>query len=275
MNTSVLADPDTSTRTLPAGVGLTWRRVLAADARRLRTLRSTWWFTASLVLFTVALGAFPALGVAVGALDRGREDVGVLGGSLSGINLAEILVAAFAVLSVTAEYASGAVTSTFTAVPRRTTAVLARAGVVIAGVLVLSLALTFGTFAVAHALLGSAGVELPPTAPGVVRSLVGAALALVVVAALAVASGWLLRGTAGALAAVLGIFYLLPVIGFVLPAAVARHVLPWLPSNAAAAVMEPSPAPEMLPAGAALAALIGYAVAALALAAVVVRRRDL
>jgi hypothetical protein len=39
--------------------------------------------------------------------------------------------------------------------------------------------------------------------------------------------------------------------------------------------MEPTPGPQMLPAGVALAALVGYAVAALTLAAVVVRRRDL
>ena len=165
--------------------------------------------------------------------------------------------------------------STFAAVPRRTTVVLARAAVVGAGVLALSLVLTFATFAVVHALLGSAGVDLPLTAPGVVRALAGAAFHLVVVAALAVAAGWLLRSTAGALAAVVGIFHVLPVIGFVLPAPVARSVLPWLPGNAAAALMEPTPGPEMLPTGVALAALVGYAVVGLTLAAVVVRRRDL
>ena len=263
-------------RTSPtAPTGLTWPHVLAADVRRLRTLRSTWWFVAAVALFTVTLGAFPALGLAAGALDGATEEVSALGGSLSGMSVAEIIVAAFAALAVTAEYASGAVISTFAAVPRRTTVVLARAAVVGAGVLALSLVLTFGTFAVVHALLGSAGVDLPLTAPGVVRALAGAAFHLVVVAALAVAAGWLLRSTAGALAAVVGIFHVLPVIGFVLPASVARSVLPWLPGNAAAALMEPTPGPQMLPAGVALAALVGYAVAALTLAAVVVRRRDL
>jgi len=261
--------------TLPAGVGLTWQRVLAADVRRLRTLRSTWWFTAAVVLLTVSLGAFPSLGVALGAVEADPEEVGSLGGSLSGISLAQIIVAAFAVLSVTAEYASGAVTSTFTAVPRRTTAVLARAAVVSAGVLAVSLAVTFGTFAIVQALVGAAGVDLPFTAPGVVRALAGAAAVLVVVAALAVAAGWLLRSTAGALAAVVGIFHVLPVIGFVLPASVARAVMPWLPGNAAAALMEPTPAPQLLPTWVALAALVAYAVAALTLAAAVVRRRDL
>lgn len=258
-----------------ARTGVTWPHVLAADVRRLRTLRSTWWFVTAVVLFTVGLGAFPALGVAAGALDGAPQEVSALGGSLSGMSVAEIIVAAFAALSVTAEYASGAVTSTFTAVPRRATVVLARAGVVGAGVLTLSLALAFGTFAVVQALLGSAGIDLTLSAPGVVRALAGAAVHLVVVAALAVAAGWLLRSTAGALAVVVGVFHVLPVISFVLPASVARSVLPWLPGNAAAALMEPSPGPDLLPTWVALAALVAYATAALTLAAVVVRRRDL
>ncbi|HYJ74737.1 MAG TPA: hypothetical protein VEV65_04015 [Kineosporiaceae bacterium] len=267
MSATVLAGP------VPARVGPTWPRVLAADVRRLATLRSTWWFAASLVLFTVGLGSFPALGVAAGALEGTPEDVGPLGGSLSGITVAQLLVAAFAVLSVTAEYASGAVTSTLTAVPRRTTTVLARAGVVTAGVLAVSLAVLAGTFAVAQALLASGGVQLP-VAPGVVRALAGAGAHLGLAATIAVALGWLLRSTAGALAVFVGIFHVLPVIGVVLPAAVARQVLPWLPGNAAGALMAPEPVPAMPHAWAALAALAGYAVAALTLAVVAVRRRD-
>jgi hypothetical protein len=199
----------------------------------------------------------------------------VLCGALSGISVAVLLVAAFAVLSVTAEYASGAVTSTFTAVPRRATAVLARATVVTTGVLAVSLASTFGTFAVVRTLLASAGVDLPLGAPGVVRSLIGAAVHLAVVAALGTAFAWLLRSTLGALAAVIGLFQFLPVIGFFLPAAIARQVLPWLPGSAANALMSPQAMPGMLPTWAALAALIGYVATGLFLAAVTVRRRDL
>jgi hypothetical protein len=255
--------------------GLTWPHILSADVRRLRTLRSTWWFTVAIVLLTVVTGATPALGVAVGALEGPPEEVAALGGSLGGIGVAQLLVAAFAVLAVTAEYATGAVTSTFTAVPRRAAVVVSRAAVVTAGVLALSLGITFTTFAVAHALLATAGLDLPLTASGVVRSLIGAAMYLAVVAALATAFGWLLRSTVGALAAVIGLFQFLPVIGFFLPAAIARQVLPWLPSNAAGALMAPQPMPGMLPTWTALAALIGYVVAALVLAAVTVRRRDI
>jgi ABC-2 type transport system permease protein len=255
---------------LSAAPGLTWSRVLAAEQRRMRTLRSTWWFAASAVVLTVAIGVFPAIGVAVGALPADPATVGPLGGALTGLGLTELIVAAFAVLAVTGEPAA----VTFTAVPRRASVVVGRTAAVGAWVLTVALALTFGTFAAVHLLLRSAGMDLFLNAPGVARSLVGAAVHLAFVAVLGVAAGWLLRGAVAGIAAVVGIFYLLPVVGLLLPDAAAGVVLPWLPSNAAAALREPVPTPEMLPAWLALLALAAYAAGAVALATAAVRRRD-
>ena len=211
--------------------GLTLPRILAAEQRRMRTLHSTWWFAASAVVLTVAVGVFPAIGVAVGALPADLSDVGPLGGALTGLSITELIVAAFAVLAVTGEPAA----ATFTAVPRRATVVAARAATVGGAVLAVSLTLTFGTFFAADLLLRTAGTDLAVGAPGVARALAGAAVHLAFVAVLAVAAAWLLRGAVAAIAAVLAIFYLLPVVGLLLPAGLARAVLPWLPSNATAA----------------------------------------
>ncbi|WP_127502574.1 hypothetical protein [Actinoplanes solisilvae] len=249
--------------------GLTLPRIVSAEQRRLRTLRSTWWFATSAAVLTVAIGVFPAIGVAAGALPADLENVGPLGGALTGLSITELIVAAFAVLAVTAEPAA----ATFTAVPRRASVVVARATATGAAVLALSLALTFGTFAAAHLLLSSAGVDLPLTA-GVARSLSGAAVYLSFVAVLGVAAGWLLRGAVAAIAAVLSVFYLLPVVGLLLPDAIAEAVLPWLPSNAAAALRDPAPTLEMLTPWIALTVLAAYAVGAVLLASAAVRRRD-
>ncbi|WP_250031018.1 hypothetical protein [Paractinoplanes maris] len=243
-------------------------RVLAAERRRLRTVRSTWWFAAAAGFLTVGIGAVPAIGVVVGAMSG--NEVEPTGGVLSGIPVLELLVAAFAVRAVTTD----ALMPTFTAVPRRTTVVIARAAVVSSAVLAAGLALTFGTFAAVHVVLRSIAVDLPMTAPGVARALAGAALHLAAVAALSVAAGWLLRGAVAALAAVLGVFYVLPILGVFLPDQAAR-VMPWLPSSAASALMTPAPAPGLLPPWAAALALVGYAGAALLAAALVVRRRDI
>lgn len=254
-------------------IRLTWAHVLASEARRLRTLRSTWWFTATLVLLVALIGSFPAIGVAVHALDAPPEEAGPLGGALGGIQAAGILVAAFGVLAASAEYATGMVAATFTAVPRRSTVVVARAAAVGAVVLLSSLVLTFGTFGIVRVLLGPAGAALPLTTE-VATALTGAAVGLAVLAMLGVAAGWLLRSTAGGITAVVVLVHMLPAVGLILPAAVADRVLPWLPGNALGAIMAPGHVQGMPPAWASLAALVAYVVAALASAVAVVRRRD-
>jgi ABC-2 type transport system permease protein len=167
---------------------LTWAHVVAAEARRLRTLRSTWWFAAVLVLLVALVGVFPAIGVAIGALEAAPPEAGVMGGALSGMSAAGLLVTAFGVLAASGEYTTGMIAATFTAVPRRTPVVLARALAVGVAVVVPSLVLTFGTYALARVLLASGGVDLP-VAPGTAGALTGAAVGLAAQAVLGVAAG--------------------------------------------------------------------------------------
>ncbi len=257
---------------LSTGTGLRPGRILAAEWLKVVSLRSTWWFTAAIVLAVAGLGTFMAIGVAVGAADG--AEAGPLGGALSGISIGELIVAAFAVLAVTGEYSSGAIHTTFTAVPRRRTVVAAKAAVASGFVLALSLALTFATFGVATVLMGTAGVDLSLSAPGVVRALVGGGLYLTVIAAMGVGLGWMLRSTAGAIGAVFGILYGLPLIGLFLPEAVAADVTRYLPSNAGAAIIQALPAEGMLAPWTGLAVMAAWALATLIGAVVVVRRRD-
>jgi hypothetical protein len=257
-----------------AGMGLTWRHVVAAEARRLRTVRSTWWFAAVLVLFVAVFGVFPAIGVAMGVLEAAPPEAGALGGALSGLSAAGLLVTGFGVLAASSEYATGMIAATFTAVPRRTPVVLARALAVAVAVLVTSLVLTFATYGVVRVLLASGGVDLP-TAPGTAGALTGAAVGLTAQAVLGVAAGWLLRSTAGGITAVVVLLHMVPAVGLVLPVAVADRVMPWMPINLIGMLSTPGPVQGMPPAWAALGALIAYAAVALALAAAVVRRRDI
>jgi ABC-2 type transport system permease protein len=252
---------------------LTWAHVVAAEARRLRTLRSTWWFAAVLVLLVALVGVFPAIGVALGALEAAPPDAAALGGALSGMSAAGLLVTAFGVLAASGEYTTGVVAATFTAVPRRTAVVLARGLAVGVAVLVPSLVLTFGTYGLARVLLAAGGVDLP-TAPGTVGALTGAAFGPAGQAVLGVAAGWLLRSTAGGITAVVVLLHMVPAVGLVLPATVADRVLPWMPINTIGVLMTPGPVQGMPAAWAALAALVAYVAAALALAALAVRRRD-
>jgi ABC-2 type transport system permease protein len=248
-------------------------RVVTAEWIKLRSVRSTFWLLGATVVLIVGLGTVAALGSLLGELPADDATIDPVGGALSGISTTELVVAALGSLAVTTEYSSGLVRATLTAVPRRVPVLVAKAVVVASTVLVVTSAATSAAFLIARVLLAARGTSLPITAPGALRALVGAALYLAVVALLGVALGWLLRSTVGALAALVGLLYVLPVLAVVLPAHVGEHVLPYLPGNAGAAVMQLGPSAPLAP-WTGFAVFVGYAAVALAGAALALRRRD-
>jgi hypothetical protein len=86
--------------------------------------------------------------------------------------------------------------------------------------------------------------------------------------------GFILRNTGGAIATLFGLLLVLPGIGLVLPTSWQANTLPYLPSNAGASMFSPQTAVGSLSAGAGLVVLVTWVVAALAGAAVLVKRRD-
>jgi hypothetical protein len=164
--------------------------------------------------------------------------------------------------------------STFTAVPARTPVVLGKAGVVGASVLAGSAALIGGTFGVDRILYAGQGYHLSITAPGVLRSLLGAAVFLGLLAVIGTAMGWLLRSTAGAVGGMLGLLFGLPIIGLMIPDSYASTITRYLPANVGSAMMEPLPAPGMLPAWAAFATMLAWTILFMTAAILLVRRRD-
>jgi ABC-2 type transport system permease protein len=252
---------------------VTWRRVHAAEWLRLTGLRSTGWLVASLAVAVLGLGVFPAIGVAVGALPPG-PDVDPVGGVLSGIGVAELLVVGLGVLAVTGEYASGVIRSAFTAVPRRAPVVTARAAVVAELVLGVSLVAVAAAYGTARLLLGSAGVQLSLASDGAARALAGTVLYLALLAVVGTGLGWLVRSTAGALTAFFVVGYGLPGVVALLPHDVGAAVGPYLPVAAGRAVMQlDAGAPGLAP-PAGLAVLAAYTAATVAAATLAARRRD-
>jgi hypothetical protein len=97
---------------------------------------------------------------------------------------------------------------------------------------------------------------------------------MTVVGVLALAVGFLVRSTAGAIATVFGVLLVLPVLGHVLPSNWQQHVLPYLPSDAGGALYTQHPDPGTLSPWVGFAVMCAWAVAAVIAAAVVLRRRD-
>jgi ABC-2 type transport system permease protein len=255
---------------------VTVARIVSAELIKLRTARSMVSAITTAAVLVTGVGAFAAVGLVVQDPSLTGPDARTadpLGGSLSGVSSAAFAVAALGVIAVTSEYASGTIKSTLAAVPRRARLVLGKALALAAVVLPVTLAAVFGTFFAARAIVSTADMSVSLATPGVSRAVVGAALYLTGVTLLGAGLGWLLRSTAGALAVLFGLFVVLPVVGLLLPRHIGTAILPYLPGDAGAAIMQLTPGGQLAP-WTGLTVFTGYVLLTLAGAAIALRRRD-
>ena len=105
------------------------REAMRAEWTKLRTVSSTGWLLLTAIALTIGVGVLATEVVKCPA--SCGEDTTRL--SLTGIILGQAPVAVLAVLVITGEYSSGMIRITLTAVPRRATALAAKA-IVLTGV---------------------------------------------------------------------------------------------------------------------------------------------
>ncbi|MCW2665295.1 MAG: putative transporter transrane protein [Frankiales bacterium] len=253
---------------------VTARRVLASEWVKFRSLRSTAWTLLSAVLLMIGIGWLAGWGSNDSWADLSPQEQATFSPvdiTLAGFYLAQLAVSVLGVLLVTGEYATGMVRATFAAVPRRLPVLWAKA-VLFAGVSFLSmLAAAAVSFAGGQQLLDEHGIGIHDA--GVVRGIVGVAGYLAAVAVLAVALGFVLRSTAGGVATMCGLLLVAPTLGLLLPKSW-QHLLPYLPSNAGAAVFSAHPSADSLGAVAGSVTLGLWLLAALLAAAWTLSRRD-
>jgi hypothetical protein len=186
--------------------------------------------------------------------------------------LAQLAVGVLGVLLVTGEYATGQIRATFGAVPQRLPVLWAKATLYAGVTFALMTVAAFISFLGGQQLLGTHGTDL--SASGAVKAMVGVAGYLTLIAVFAVAVGFIVRSTAGGVAFLFGLLLVLPTIGMLLPASWEGNVLPYLPSNAGASMFGTQTAPGSLSAGASLLVLLAWITGALAVAALLLKRRD-
>ncbi len=108
---------------------------------------------------------------------------------------------------------------------------------VFAGVIFsVSLVASFISFFLGQALLNSHHLGVSITAPGALRSVIGAALYVTVAGMIGVALGALFRNTAAGIATFAGVFFVIPPLAGLLPASISDHLAQYLPSNAGEAL---------------------------------------
>jgi ABC-2 type transport system permease protein len=257
-------------------VKLTFPRVLFSEWIKFRSLRSSIGGLVALVVTLIGGAAYSAVGIVVSDSQPAAEAVAddPTGGYLSGVALAQLVAVVVGVIAVTGEYRSTMIRSSIAAVPTRAPLVWGKAVAAATVITVVAVAALLPALLVARAIVAIADVSLFLTTPGLATTMIGPAAALGITAAWAVGCGWLLRNTAVALFALLGVLYLLPSLAAFLPQTVGQIVGPFLPNYAFEAAARATPVDGTLPPWLGLLVYAGYAVITLAAAALVLRRRD-
>jgi hypothetical protein len=134
---------------------------------------------------------------------------------------------------------------------------------------------SFTCFFLGQALLSSHHLGVSITAPGALRSVIGAALYVTVAGLIGVALGTLLRNTAAGIATFAAVFFVIPPLAGLLPASISDHLAPYLPSNAGDAIWGGAAfVQNPLPTWTGFALLCGYATVLIGAAAWRLRRSD-
>ncbi|HEY4853410.1 MAG TPA: ABC transporter permease [Streptosporangiaceae bacterium] len=237
--------------------------------RKLRTVRSTWWI---LLVFAAGMVGLAILAGATGPVHP-DPSYDPTANSLAGGLIGQLAFGILGVLTLSSEFSSGSIRATFAAVPRRGRVLAAKAAVIAAVTLVMGEAGAFAAFA-AFAAATPPGVPHGSFGqPGVLRALLLAGAYLCLIALIGLGLAAVIRHTAGAIAAIVAVAFVLPLA--LMPLGKDSAVLKFIPQiiaeNSLTAV---KPVAGALSAGAGLAVLCLYAAAALAAGGWALARRD-
>ena len=138
------------------------RGAIASEFTKIRSVRSTYWTLAALLVVSIGIGAAIAGGTAASFSHNPGNKAGFDATQTSLIaffEIGQLIIAVIAALAITSEYSTGMIRTSLTAQPRRRTVYAAKAIVVTSLMLIVSLVTSFIAFFVGQALLSSSGVS--------------------------------------------------------------------------------------------------------------------
>lgn len=248
----------TYTTALRAGPATKINRHLKGEWTKLRTLPSTW--------RTAALAGATAIAF-TGIVDLSQvsqwhsmtaqqhQTFDATSASLFSVIIAATLLGALAVRTITSEYATGMIRSTFTAMPARRMVLGAKAATMAAFVLPVALLCDVAGFELGQRILAGKHLQVALSHPGVPRAIVLGAVAASLVAIIGVGIGGLIRHTAGATTTLTLIIVGGVTLGQLLPTELRQY----LPGTAVQAAVTVHRSAGLLKPDAAIAVLGAYA----------------
>jgi ABC-type transport system involved in multi-copper enzyme maturation permease subunit len=254
---------------------------LASEWTKIRSVRSTYWTLFALLVVGIGLGALVCAATASHFTHLGR---GVPFGfdpterSLRAFSLfGALTLMVLGAMTITAEYSTGMIRTSLTMMPRRGTVYAAKLIVFTVVGVILSLVTSFIAFFVGQSLLKSTGTTATLSQPNVLRAVIGCALYVALIAVISYAIGAIIRHTAGAIASMAGIVFVLPLIVDILPSNWTQDIVRWLPTSAANTIMSTNPFSadsNLFSAWGQLGVTAGYAVILLVIGMILFKKRD-
>ncbi|MFB6840338.1 ABC transporter permease [Streptomyces sp. NPDC056361] len=272
----------TTSATVPVADGHkpTFGRLMLSEWTKIRSVRSTVWSLAILVVVTLI---FTALFIQMGVANWDKTDpaqqaamrldpTGTILGS--GILIGQLAVCVLGAMVMASEYSTGMIRASLLAVPKRVPVLLAKAAVF--GLLVLAMGevTAFGSFLIGAPMLdGKAPVSLGD--PGVLRAVVGCGFYLSLLGLFSLAVGAIIRHTAASITGVIAFVLVLAPMARLLPGTVGEHIHAYLPTEAGFLVTQQhSRVDDLLGPWQGLGVLALWTAVLLAVAAVLLKRRD-
>jgi ABC-2 type transport system permease protein len=252
------------------------KNVVKSEVLKILTLRST----AITVGLTVVAGLLVTGLVANGQLHKFPayyQGFDPTQNSLIGLLVAGLTGGVFGALLITGEYSSGTVRLSMAATPRRPILLAAKLGVAAAAVLVFCEILSFASFFLGQAILSGGGAPSASLgSPGALRAVVMTGAFIALMSLMSFGFGLIFRSTAAAIAAFVGVVFVVPLV----MRAISEHSVRYVPINIlsnsiTATVSQGSGGPDQ-PVSPAIGLLLMafYAAIPLAIGAVLFLRRD-
>ena len=252
------------------------RGAIASEFTKLRSVRSTYWTLGALFIISVGLSAAICAGTAANLVNNPGNKAGFDGtqhalGAF--FFLGELIISVIGAMVITSEYSTGMIRTSLSAQPRRGVVYAAKAITLTAVTLVISVLTSFIAFFVGQVLLSGKGVAaslfhtvtVPAnanvtctgggpkfggpgsctavysgtdviTASSVLTAIVATALFVTLVALIAYGLGAIIRHTAGAITAAIGLIFVIPIIENALPSNWHNDIMRFLPDAANAVV---------------------------------------
>jgi ABC-type transport system involved in multi-copper enzyme maturation permease subunit len=251
--------------------------VLRSEWTKFWSVRSTMYTFLALIVVTIGISALLCLAVAANWDDikpADRAQIDPVSQSLSGIFLGQMAIIVLGTLTISAEYSTGGIRTTLTAVPQRLRLLFAKALLLAVMAFVAGVVTMFPSFWLGQRVLATAdaGIEVSLGDPNVLRAVFGGALYVVACGLLGFALGALLRHTAGAITVAIGIVFVLPIVSNFLPGTWGENVGKVL--NAGSAISNTRPMEGQFAPWTGYAVFSLWWIVLLALAAILMRRRD-